>query len=96
MFRNPGPAWCLEPHSSATALDEHAAFMDRLDDQGRIILAGYADCSRALVILEADDADEALRLLRDDPWVSAGILVQGEAIEWTIFLDSRRSHVSSS
>jgi uncharacterized protein YciI len=98
MFRNPGPAWVPgTPTRQQPLWDEHAAFMDRLDDQGRIILAGpYADCSRALVILEADDVDEALRLLRDDPWVSAGILVHGEAIEWTIFLDSRRSHVSSS
>jgi len=98
MFRNPGPGWVPGTSTRQQPLwDEHAAFMDRLDDQGRIILAGpYADSSRALVILEAGDVDEALRLLCDDPWVSAGILVDGEAIEWTIFLDSRRSRASSS
>jgi uncharacterized protein len=94
MFRDPGPAWTPGTATREQPLwDEHAAFMDRLDEQGRIVLAGpYADCSRALVILEARDADEALGVLRDDPWVSAGILLPAEAIEWTIFLDSRRRH----
>lgn len=94
MFRNPGPAWMTGlPTRQQPLWDEHAAFMDRLYEQGRIILAGpYADCSRALVILEAQDAEDALSLLHDDPWVRAGILLPAEAIEWTIFLDSRPSH----
>jgi uncharacterized protein len=96
MFRNPGAAWVPGMSTRQQPLwDEHAAFMDRLDGQGRIVLAGpYTDCSRALVILEAHDAQEALALLHDDPWVSAGILLPAEVIEWTIFLDSRRSRVS--
>ena len=64
--------------------------MDRLDAQGCIVLAGpYADYSRALVIMEARDAEEALALLQDDPWVTSGILIDGGVIEWTIYLDSR-------
>jgi uncharacterized protein YciI len=92
MFRDPGPAWVPGvPTRQQPLWNEHATFMDRLDEQGRIVLAGpYADCSRALVIMEARDADEALALLRDDPWVTSGILVDGGVIEWTIFLDSRR------
>jgi uncharacterized protein YciI len=92
MFRKPGPAWLPGVHTRKQPLwDEHAAFMDRLDEQNRIVLAGpYADLSRALVILEAQDMEEAVELLRDDPWVSAGILLPAEAVEWTIFMDSRR------
>jgi uncharacterized protein YciI len=93
MFRDPGPSWVPGlPTRQQPLWDEHAAFMDRLFEQGRIVLAGpYADGSRALVIVEARDADEASALLEDDPWVKSGILVSGNVIEWTIFLDSRKS-----
>jgi len=66
--------------------------MDRLFEQGRIVLGGpYADSSRVLLIVEAHDAGEASELFRDDPWTRSSILVDFEAIEWTVFLDSRRS-----
>jgi uncharacterized protein len=71
--------------------DEHAAFMDGLFARGRIVMAGpYADYSRVLIIVEARDAGEASALLRDDPWGKAGILVPGDVVQWTVFLDSRR------
>ena len=93
MFRNPGPGWVPgTPTRQQPLWDEHAAFMDRLDAQGHIVLAGpYADYSRALAIMEARDAEEALALLQDDPWVTGGILIDGGVIEWTIYLDSRRA-----
>jgi uncharacterized protein YciI len=72
--------------------DEHAAFMDRLFEQGRIVLGGpLADDSRALVIVEAADTNAARALFRDDPWVRQEILVDGDVIEWTVFLDSRHA-----
>ena len=74
--------------------DEHAVFMDGLFEEGRVVLGGpYADYSRALVIVEARDAEEASGLFRNDPWAKAGILVPSEVIEWTVFLDSRRPGV---
>jgi uncharacterized protein YciI len=64
--------------------------MDRLFDQGRIILAGpYADFSRVLLVVAARDAEEAGRLFQDDPWTCAGVLVGSEIIEWSVYLDSR-------
>jgi uncharacterized protein YciI len=72
--------------------DEHAAFIDRIFEQGRIILAGpYADCSRALLIVQASSVAEASELFRDDPWARRGILVESEVVEWSVFLDSRRN-----
>jgi len=66
--------------------------MDRLFDDGRIVLAGpYADYSRILLIVQASDRDEAAGLLVDDPWTRQGILVTSEVVEWTVFLDSRRT-----
>jgi uncharacterized protein YciI len=91
VFRRPGPSW--EPGVPARRQplwDEHAAFMDRLFDEGWIELAGpYADSSRALIIVRARDPEEAAALFRTDPWGEAGILVPGEVVEWTVFLDSR-------
>jgi uncharacterized protein YciI len=92
VFRNPGPAWVPGRSSRQQPLwDEHAAFMDRLFEQGRIVLAGpYADTSRVLIVVNARDRDEARSLFHDDPWTTRGILVDAEVIEWSIFLDSRQ------
>jgi uncharacterized protein YciI len=84
------PGW---PTRQQPFWDEHAAFIDRLFEQGRIVLAGpYADCSRALLIVQAGSLAEASELFRDDPWTRRGILVESEVIEWSVFLDSREKH----
>jgi uncharacterized protein YciI len=71
--------------------DEHAEFMDRVFEQGRIVLGGpYADTSRVLIVVNARDRDEASALFRHDPWTISGILVDSEVIEWSIFLDARQ------
>jgi uncharacterized protein len=92
LFFDPGPSWVTGlPTRKQPLWNEHAAFVDLLFEQGRIVMAGpYADYSRALVIVNARDAEEAKALYRDDPWAKAGILEVSEAIEWTVFLDSRR------
>jgi uncharacterized protein len=92
VFQNPGPSWVPGlPTRQQPQWDQHAKFIDRLFDQGRIVLAGpYADYSRALLVVNARDAKEAHDLFRDDPWAVQGILVESEIIEWSIFLDSRR------
>jgi len=92
VFREPGPAWVPgKPTRQQPVWDEHAAFMDRLFEEGRVVLAGpYADYSRNLIVFEAPDRSEVEKTLRQDPWTRAGILGDAEVIEWTIFLDSRR------
>jgi uncharacterized protein YciI len=91
VFRDQGPCWIAGvPTRQQPLWDEHAAFIDGLVAQGRIVMAGpYADYSRALLIMNARDANEVAALLRDDPWTTGGILVTGEVIEWTVYLDSR-------
>ncbi len=61
VFRDPGPAWVAGVPTRLQPLwDEHAAFVDRLFENGRVCMAGpYADYSRALVIVNARDATEA-------------------------------------
>jgi uncharacterized protein YciI len=71
--------------------DDHAAFKNDLFDRGHVVLAGpYADFSRALVIVDADDAEQASALLGGDPWDKAGILVSGRIVGWVVYLDSRK------
>jgi uncharacterized protein YciI len=91
VFRDPGPSWLAGvPTRHQPLWDAHAVYMDRLFEEGRIVLAGpYADYSRALIIVEARDAEEASALFRYDPWEEAGILVPSDVVEWTVFLDSR-------
>src|SRR5262249_10129128 len=91
-FREPGPSWVPGvPTRQQPLWDEHAAFMDDLFARGHVVLAGpYADWSRALVILDAGDAAEAVALLRGDPWAKAGIRVAGEIIGGVVFLDPRK------
>ena len=91
-FREPGPSWVPGvPTRQQPLWDDHAAFMDGLFARGHVVLAGpYADFSRALVIVDAGDAEEASVLLRGDPWEKAGILVSGQIIEWVVYLDSRK------
>jgi uncharacterized protein YciI len=93
VFRNPGPAWVPgSPTRQQPLWDEHAAFMDRLFEQGRIVLGGpYADFSRVLLIVQASGEAEASELFRDDPWTGSGILVESEVIPWSVFLDSRQN-----
>jgi len=93
VFRDPGPAWVAgRPTRQQPLWDEHAAFVDRLFEQGRVVMAGpYADYSRALVIIEARDPREASALFDADPWTTAGILVEGKVIEWTVFLDAHNA-----
>ena len=92
VFRDPGPAWVAGvPTRQQPLWDEHAAFVDALFDAGRIVMAGpYADWSRALVIVRAQDAEAAAALFHGDPWETEGILVPSEVIEWTVFLDAHQ------
>jgi uncharacterized protein len=93
VFRDPGPTWVPGlPSRQQPLWDEHAVFMDRLFEQGRIVLGGpYADYSRVLLVVQARDLEEASELFHDDPWTSRGILVESEIIEWSVFLDSRQN-----
>ena len=97
MYREPGPGWVAGvPTREQPLWNEHAAFMDRIFEEGRIVLAGpYGKDGRALVVMDVRDAAEASSLFDEDPWVKAGILLTERVVPWTIFLDSRRAPAPS-
>jgi len=66
----------------------HAAHMDKLFSQGKIVLGGpYADYSKIQIIAEADNEAEIRAMFADDPWGHHGVTQAPEIHEWLIFLD---------
>jgi uncharacterized protein YciI len=69
------------------AFDEHAAFLDRLVDDGFVVLGGpLGEGEAGLLIVEAADEAEAMARLAEDPWKPMGLLHVGEIRPWTIWL----------
>lgn len=72
--------------------DAHVAFLQRLMDDGVLRLSGRADIDSrrgALLVLTAD-AEQALPLLDEDPFWTAGVIAERRVWPWTIVFDADR------
>ncbi|WP_418276966.1 YciI family protein [Isoptericola jiangsuensis] len=72
---------------------EHRAYLGRLHEAGTVVVSGPLPASSdhragALLILRADDADDALRTLQDDPFQVAGLIEACTAREWVPVIGS--------
>ena len=85
-----GPEWNpARERREQKGWDEHAAFMEKLVADGRIILGGpVGDGTDALLVVEAPDDDSVYIMLGDDPWYGT-ILETAIVIPWDIWLDGR-------
>jgi uncharacterized protein len=90
-FFSPGPTWIAGKTSrEQPCWTEHAAFMEKLFEDGIVTLGGpYADYTGLLVIVEALYEEEVYELFRDDPFVVNEIVRISSIHEWLIFLDAR-------
>jgi uncharacterized protein YciI len=75
--------------------DEHAAFIDKLVDEGFIVMGGPLVDERemphgALLIINAEDENEVREKLKNDPWFKHGILKLENVERWQIFVDARK------
>jgi uncharacterized protein YciI len=71
--------------------DEHAAFIDQLVAEGFILMGGpLVDEGGALLIVNAEDENEAREKLKSDPWFEHGILKLESVKRWQIFIDARK------
>ena len=88
----PGPAWVLgKTVREQTYWTEHAAFMDRLFENGTVIMGGpFTDGTGSLVLVEAKEENEVRTLFADDPFVVHCIFVLSSLKQWQLFLDARR------
>lgn len=92
-----GPNWdASRSIREQQAWDDHAAFMDRLVDDGFVVLGGpLGNGERALLIVESEGEDQIERRMADDPWRPMGMLEVGTIEPWTIWLDGRSTRAST-
>jgi len=71
--------------------DEHAKFIDKLVDDGFILMGGpLVDEGGSLLIINAEDENEVREKLKNDPWANHGILKLESVKRWEIFIDNRK------
>ena len=71
--------------------DEHAAFIDKLVDEGFILMGGpLIDEGGSLLIFNAEDENEIREKLKNDPWFEKGILKLQSVKRWQIFIDAAK------
>jgi len=85
-----GPAWVAgRPMREQEGWAEHATFMNRLLDDGFVVLGGPiagANVHRARLIVRCGSESEVRSRLAPDPWLRAGVL-RTESIEaWDVLL----------
>jgi uncharacterized protein YciI len=72
--------------------DEHAAFMDRLTEEGFVVLGGpLSGGARALLLIEAAGEQEIRARLAADPWEPMGLLHPGTVEPWSTWLGAERA-----
>lgn len=70
--------------------DAHAAHIDRLVDEGAILLGGpLSDEGGALLVVRAADEAEVRAKVTPDPWYAHGILELERVARWELFIDQR-------
>jgi uncharacterized protein YciI len=91
VVRTHGPAW-----DRTRLLDEqanwrgHAEFMDALEAEGVVVLAGPLDgTDDAMMVVRATDEEEVRRRLSADPW-GEDMLRTSRIVPWTLRIGGQR------
>jgi len=72
----PGPAWRAGVPMREQGLGPHAAYMQRLQDEGRLFAGGgYVNADGGMAIVSAANLEEARAILAADPAITSGIFV---------------------
>jgi uncharacterized protein YciI len=95
VIRSAGPAWIDGGIAAQSGVDDHAAFMNGLADEGFVLFAGPLSGTeggrlRALLIVYADSEHKIRRRLADDPWTLSEHLEITSIEPWNIFVGSDR------
>ncbi len=71
--------------------EDHAAFMDRLVEEGLIIIGGPVGTGEHTAhLIESEDAGEIRARLAEDPWAKDNHLMVGALDPWALWLDGRQ------
>jgi uncharacterized protein YciI len=96
VIREAGPGWTDgKGITEQPAVDEHAAFMNALADEGFLLFAGPLAGSehgrvRVLLIANAENDAEIDHRLADDPWVPTRQLLTVSVEPWKILVGIER------
>lgn len=75
----------LDAEKNKEVLPRHIAYLDQLDEQGKIFGRGpFADGSGGMVIYMADTWEEARQMAENDPHVAEGVR-RLELKEWKLW-----------
>ena len=94
VTREAGPSWTDGRGAfEQPAMNDHAAFMNSLADEGVVLFAGPLagsehDRIRVLLIAEAANETEIHRRLADDPWERTQRLVTTSVEPWNLLVGS--------
>lgn len=73
---SPGPAWRAGVPMREQGLGPHAAYMQQLQNQGRLFAGGaYVGADGGMAVVVAANMDEARAMLASDPAIASGIFV---------------------
>ena len=73
---SPGPAWRAGVPMREQGLGPHAAYMQRLKDEGRLFAGGgYVGADGGMAVVVAASMEEARAMLTADPAIVSGIFV---------------------
>lgn len=96
VIRDAGPAWTDGKGAfEQPSVEDHAAFMNALADEGVVLFAGPLAGSehgriRALVIVSADNEAAVHDRLADDPWSQTHRLVTTSVEPWNLLVSANR------
>jgi uncharacterized protein len=100
VTRDAGPGWTDGKGAfEQPGVDEHAAFMNALADQGIVLLAGPLAGSergriRVLLLINAASEAEVHDRLAADPWAQTQRLVTTSVEPWNLFIGADRVSAS--
>jgi uncharacterized protein len=90
VIKEQGPSWKEGvPMREQKGWTEHAAFIDRLFDEGLVVLAGplgAGPAHRSLHIMRSLDESSLRSRMGGDPWIRAGLLRVTEVQPWELLL----------
>ena len=95
VTREAGPSWTSGGIYEQPSVDEHAAFMNALADDGFVLFGGPLAGSelgrvRVLLIVDADSEAEVDRRLAADPWALTDQLRIESIKPWKILVGAER------
>ena len=95
VIREAGPAWADGGIFDQPAVNDHAAFMNALADEGFVLFGGPLagtenERVRVLLIVNAESPEEIHQRLADDPWALTHQLRVASIEPWKILVGAER------